>query len=55
MRRCGMIAKFDSLSAGHSDMDNVGYAGTAVNDRLHARRQCGERRGVEDMRDIVFI
>lgn len=29
-----MITKFDSLYAGHIDMDNVGYAGTAVNDRL---------------------
>jgi alkanesulfonate monooxygenase SsuD/methylene tetrahydromethanopterin reductase-like flavin-dependent oxidoreductase (luciferase family) len=28
-----MISKFDSLFAGHVDMDNVGYAGTAVNDR----------------------
>ncbi len=28
-----MIKKFDSLFAGHIDMDNVGYAGTAVNDR----------------------
>ena len=28
-----MITKFDSLFAGHIDMDNVGYAGTAVNDR----------------------
>jgi alkanesulfonate monooxygenase SsuD/methylene tetrahydromethanopterin reductase-like flavin-dependent oxidoreductase (luciferase family) len=28
-----MINKFDSLFAGHVDMDNVGYAGTAVNDR----------------------
>jgi alkanesulfonate monooxygenase SsuD/methylene tetrahydromethanopterin reductase-like flavin-dependent oxidoreductase (luciferase family) len=28
-----MISKFDSLFAGHIDMDNVGYAGTAVNDR----------------------
>ena len=28
-----MIAKFDSLYAGHVDMENVGYAGTAVNDR----------------------
>lgn len=28
-----MITKFDSLYAGHIDMDNVGYAGTAVNDR----------------------
>ena len=28
-----MITKFDSLFAGHVDMDNVGYAGTAANDR----------------------
>jgi alkanesulfonate monooxygenase SsuD/methylene tetrahydromethanopterin reductase-like flavin-dependent oxidoreductase (luciferase family) len=28
-----MITKFDSLFAGHIDMDNVGYAGTAVNAR----------------------
>lgn len=28
-----MITKFDSLFAGHVDMDNVGYAGTAVNAR----------------------
>ncbi len=29
-----MITKFDSLYAGHVDMDSVGYDGTAVNDRL---------------------
>ena len=29
-----MITKFDSLFAGHVDMTNVGYGGTAVNDRL---------------------
>ena len=28
-----MITKFDSLYAGHVDMDNTGYGGTAVNDR----------------------
>jgi alkanesulfonate monooxygenase SsuD/methylene tetrahydromethanopterin reductase-like flavin-dependent oxidoreductase (luciferase family) len=28
-----MITKFDSLFAGHIDMENVGYAGTPVNDR----------------------
>ena len=28
-----MITKFDSLYAGHVDMENVGYGGTAVNDR----------------------
>ncbi len=29
-----MITKFDSLYAGHVDMDDIGYTGTAVNDRL---------------------
>ena len=29
-----MITKFDSLYAGHVDMEDVGYGGTAVNDRL---------------------
>jgi alkanesulfonate monooxygenase SsuD/methylene tetrahydromethanopterin reductase-like flavin-dependent oxidoreductase (luciferase family) len=28
-----MITKFDSLYAGHVDMDHIGYGGTAVNDR----------------------
>jgi len=28
-----MITKFDSLYAGHVDMDNIGYGGTAVNNR----------------------
>ena len=28
-----MITKFDSLFAGHVDMDNAGYEGTPVNDR----------------------
>ena len=28
-----MITKFDSLYAGHVDMENVGYGGTPVNDR----------------------
>src|SRR3974377_840114 len=28
-----MITKFDSLFAGHVDMDNVGYGGVPVNDR----------------------
>ncbi|MBM3943161.1 MAG: LLM class flavin-dependent oxidoreductase [SAR202 cluster bacterium] len=28
-----MITKFDSLFAGHVDMENVGYGGTAVNER----------------------
>jgi len=28
-----MITRFDSLYAGHVDMKNIGYAGTAVNDR----------------------
>ena len=29
-----MITEFDSLFAGHVDMTNIGYGGTAVNDRL---------------------
>ena len=28
-----MITKFDSLFAGHADLDNVGYAGTPINER----------------------
>ncbi|GIT43472.1 MAG: hypothetical protein Ct9H300mP11_14080 [Chloroflexota bacterium] len=28
-----MITKFDSLFAGHVDMTDIGYGGTAVNDR----------------------
>jgi alkanesulfonate monooxygenase SsuD/methylene tetrahydromethanopterin reductase-like flavin-dependent oxidoreductase (luciferase family) len=39
MRRQVMITKFDSLFAGHIDMDNVGYAGTAVNDRRFPNEQ----------------
>jgi alkanesulfonate monooxygenase SsuD/methylene tetrahydromethanopterin reductase-like flavin-dependent oxidoreductase (luciferase family) len=31
-----MITKFDSLYAGHVDLDNVGYAGTPINDRLYS-------------------
>ena len=31
-----MITKFDSLYAGHVDMDNVGYGGTPVNDRSYS-------------------
>ena len=30
-----MITKFDSLYAGHIDMENCGYGGTAVNDRSY--------------------
>jgi alkanesulfonate monooxygenase SsuD/methylene tetrahydromethanopterin reductase-like flavin-dependent oxidoreductase (luciferase family) len=30
-----MITKFDSLYAGHCDLDNVGYGGTPINDRLY--------------------
>ncbi len=29
-----MITKFDSLYAGHVDMDDIGYGGVAVNDRV---------------------
>ena len=30
-----MITKFDSLFAGHVDLDNIGYGGAAVNDRRY--------------------
>ena len=30
-----MITKFDSLFAGHVDLDNVGYGGTPINDRRY--------------------
>jgi alkanesulfonate monooxygenase SsuD/methylene tetrahydromethanopterin reductase-like flavin-dependent oxidoreductase (luciferase family) len=32
----GMITKFDSLYAGHVDLDNVGYGGTPINDRRYS-------------------
>ncbi len=34
-----MITKFDSLFAGHIDLDNVGYGGTPVNDRRFSNEQ----------------
>ena len=34
-----MITKFDSLFAGHIDMENAGYGGTAVNDRRFPNEQ----------------
>ena len=34
-----MISKFDSLFAGHIDIDNVGYGGTPVNDRRFPNEQ----------------
>ncbi len=34
-----MITKFDSLFAGHIDMDNIGYAGTPVNDRHFGNKE----------------
>ncbi len=30
-----MITKFDSLFAGHADLDNVGYGGTPINERRY--------------------
>jgi len=33
-----MITKFDSLFAGHADLDNVGYAGTPINERRYDNR-----------------
>src|SRR5690348_9675654 len=34
-----MITKFDSLYAGHIDMDNVGYGGTPINDRRYSNEK----------------
>jgi alkanesulfonate monooxygenase SsuD/methylene tetrahydromethanopterin reductase-like flavin-dependent oxidoreductase (luciferase family) len=31
-----MITKFDSLYAGHADLDNVGYGGTPINERRYS-------------------
>jgi alkanesulfonate monooxygenase SsuD/methylene tetrahydromethanopterin reductase-like flavin-dependent oxidoreductase (luciferase family) len=45
-----MIRKFDSLFAGHIDMDNVGYAGTAVNDRRFTNAQLAT---VFDKTDVI--
>ena len=33
---CAMIDKFGSLFAGHIDLDNIGFAGTAANDRFYS-------------------
>ena len=33
-----MITKFDSLFAGHIDMEDVGYGGVPVNDRRFSER-----------------
>ena len=30
-----MITKFDSLYAGHVDLENIGYGGTPINDRRY--------------------
>ena len=30
-----MITKFDSLYAGHVDLDNIGYAGTPIDERSY--------------------
>ena len=34
-RETAMITKFDSLFAGHADLDNVGYGGTPINERRY--------------------
>ena len=31
-----MITKFDSLYAGHADLDNIGYGGTPINERRYS-------------------
>ena len=36
-----MITKFDSLYAGHTDLENCGYAGTPINERRYANAASG--------------
>ena len=31
-----MITEFDSLYAGHTDLDNIGYGGTPINERRYS-------------------
>jgi alkanesulfonate monooxygenase SsuD/methylene tetrahydromethanopterin reductase-like flavin-dependent oxidoreductase (luciferase family) len=33
-----MITKFDSLFAGHADIENIGYGGTPINDRRYGNK-----------------
>src|SRR5262245_3763426 len=35
-RKFAMITKFDSLYAGHTDLDNIGYGGTPINERRYS-------------------
>ena len=48
-----MITKFDSLYAGHTDLDNIGYGGTPINERRYSnahlatalsKAECATRR-----------
>ncbi len=38
-----MIRQFDSTYAGHIDLENVGYAGTPVNDRRYPNEMLATR------------
>ena len=40
-----MITKFDSLYAGHVDMDDIGYGGTAVSTVVDVYEKPGKRGG----------
>src|SRR5580692_2935750 len=40
-----MIKQFDSSYAGHIDLENVGYGGTPVNDRLYSKELLGTALG----------
>ena len=40
-----MITKFDSLYAGHVDLDNVGYGGTPINDRRYSNEHLATALG----------
>jgi alkanesulfonate monooxygenase SsuD/methylene tetrahydromethanopterin reductase-like flavin-dependent oxidoreductase (luciferase family) len=40
-----MISKFDSLFAGHTDLDNLGYGGTPINERRYSNAHLASALG----------
>ena len=51
-----MITKFDSLYAGHVDLDNVGYGGTPINDRRYSNEHLATAldQVLADNRNVVL-
>src|SRR5437762_6680975 len=56
-RAPAMITKFDSLFAGHIDMENVGYGGVPVNDRRYPNERLagvfGKAQAMAELMDRV--